>query len=530
MPDTISEITRFPESDPGPEPIHVGIACPTAYSVAIASLGYQIVHLIAQSHPGVVTHRIVLDKPDGKSYPTKTLEEKLDIKSLDAIFFSCSFENDYIHLVRMLDTAGIPVLRRDRGSLPLILIGGIAPTGNPEPLANIADAILIGAGEINVPAALDGIQDFIPLLKGARFKSGRDQLYELWDTKVGIYVPELWSDKKVNFKLRDERKVSQAYVDVLDDFPSYTPVISSRGVYGSKNLIEISRGCPAHCNFCMLSYVNRKGQERSVGNILENARKYSPDEASIGLISSRVGDHPGIVDVVNALADDGYNVSVSSLRVATSTDELLQALSRAGTKSVAFAPEHGSEKILKLINKLYSYDDVLGRINASFDVGINRIKLYFLTGFEEETDNDLSMMVDYIKALISDSGLMTRSGGEKLIIGLAPFVPKASTPFQRRPMQPERILKSKIKFVTGPFKNAPRIEIETESPRSSILQGIFSVGNRELTKHLAFVSRTRGPVISSWDEAVGVAGDSPVRLLMESRTTGAVLPWSFIER
>jgi len=530
MAEASGDIKRFPRSEPGPDPIHVGIACPSARSIAVSSLGFQLVHLIAHSHPGIVTHRITLDKSDGNSYPKVTLDEGLKINSLDAVFFSVSFENDYLHLVRMLRAAGIPVLRRDRRSLPVIFIGGIAPTANPEPIAHIADAVLIGAGEINIPRALDCLIDSIPLLRGSRFETGRQQLYESLDERDGIYVPELWSDKNGDFKSRDERKIKQAVVENLDDYPSYTPVISPDGVYGSKNLVEISRGCPAHCRFCLLSFTNTNLCERSLGNILENARMFDPGEASVGLISSRVSDHPDIVGVINTLSSDGYKVSVSSLRVATTSDALLAALSNAGTKSVAFAPEHGSGKILKLINKTYTYDDVLSRIKSAFDSGISRIKLYFLTGFEEETDSDIDTLVDYIKSLIDDSDLTKRRHNEKLIIGVAPFVPKASTPFQRRPMQSERLLKSKIKRITIPFRKTPRLEIETESPRSSVLQGILSIGGRELTPHLVHISKTTGPLIASWDEAVGIEGDGPVRYLLNERPVDARLPWSYIKR
>lgn len=507
----------------------MGIACPSAYPVAVSSLGFQLVHLFASAYPSVVTHRIVLDKSDGNSYPTKTIEEGLAIKSLDAIFFSVSFENDYLHLVRMLDAAGIPVLRRERKALPLIILGGVAPTANPEPLANIADVICIGSAEKLVPDTLDAISETVSLLRGARFSSGREQFYELLDSQDGFYVPELWSDDKGEFQERNDKKVIQQKLDNLDEYPSYSPVISPHGVYGAKNLIEISRGCPAHCRFCLLSYMNRTLAEMSMENILQNARKFSPEEASIGLISSRVSDHPDIIEVINTLASEGYKVSVSSLRVSTTSDALLEALYKAGTRSVAYAPEHGSLKIRKLINKTYSYDDVLGRLESAFDAGVNRVKLYFLTGFEEETEEDLLSTVEYIRSLIDDSGLISRKNNERLTIGIAPFVPKATTPMQCRPMQNERALKSKIRTITSPFRKSPRVEIEIESPRTSVLQGILWVAGRDVTEHLLEVSRSRGSLLASWDAAISIAGDGPVRYLMETRDASATY-WRFIKR
>jgi len=314
MPELSKEIRKFPPSDPGPEPIHIGVLCPNTYAVAVASLGYQTLHRLAHSHAGFVTHRIVSENSDGKSYPSRTLEEQLEIKSLAAILVSCSFEIDYIHLARILDTAGIPVLRKDRGSYPLVIAGGVAPTANPEPLALIADAISIGSGEITVPALLDGIRTAWPLLRGARFSEGREQIYEVWREHPGVYVPAQSNDA-------GRESVEQASVDDPNEFPSYTPIISPDGVYGAKNLIEVSSGCPTGCRFCLLSYVFPAGPLRSRENIVGNAEIFKPSEASVGLVSSRISDHPDIVSVINDLASEGYEVSVSSLKISSTTRE-----------------------------------------------------------------------------------------------------------------------------------------------------------------------------------------------------------------
>lgn len=524
------EIRRFPASDPGPDPIHVGVMYPNTYPVSVSSLGFQTVHRLVHSHPGIVAHRIILETDGGKNYPSRTLLEGLEIKSLDAIAISCSFELDYLNLVRILDASRIPVLRKNRGGLPLILIGGIAPTANPEPLAEIADAIFIGKAEVNLPPALDDLLEIHPLLTGKRFKSGRDRLYEMWDRHDGIYVPALWSNERGEFSGRDGQVITQADIHDLDEFKSYTPIISPGGVYGSKNLVEISTGCPSHCRFCLLSYIYPPGPGRSLESILENARIFKPDEASVGLISSRVSDHPDIVKVINSLSDDGYGVSVSSLKVSSTSRELLEALARSGARTVTFAPEHGSEKILEIISKKYSYDDVLQRTRWAYEAGMNRVKLYFLTGFDEETDSDLDATIDYITHIAEDTGLRDIGMECRLIIGIAPFVPKASTAFQRRRMQDERTLKQKMKRVTGALKILPKVEIETESPRSSIVQGLLSIADRTVTPHLVEFSKSRGPILSTWEEIVRSIPENPTLNVHETRNNSTILPWGFIKR
>jgi radical SAM superfamily enzyme YgiQ (UPF0313 family) len=521
MPDLSKEIRRFPTSDPGPEPLHIGIVYPNTYPVAISSLGYQTVHLTAASHPGMVTHRIVLDKADGRDYPNRTLEEGLEIKSLDALLISCSFELDYPHIVRILDESGIPVLQKHRQALPLVIIGGIAPTANPEPLALIADAIAIGEAEIILSGILDDLLDTYPLLQGPRFLEGRDRIYEMWNRRDGVYVPGREPDRQGG--------VVQASIANPDEFPSYTPIISPDGVYGARNLVSVSSGCPARCRFCLLSFVLPPGPDRSMESVLENARIFSPDEASVGLVSSRISDHPAIVEIINSLANDGYNVSVSSLRVASTSAEMLQALARSGAKSVTFAPEHGSARIRDVICKPYTYEEVRERVEWAYEAGMSRVKLYFLTGFEEETPEDIAQTPEFILSLADDIGLATRPADNRLSIGIAPFVPKASTPFQRRPMQDEKTLKRKIQAITAALERMPRIEVEIESPRSSIMQGALSIADRTGGLYLAEMSKSRGPLIASWENVLRELGDSPKAKVLGHRDHDP-LPWNFIIR
>ncbi len=530
MPDLSREIRKFPPSDPGSSPIHVGLVYPNTYPVAVASLGFQTVHRIAHSVPGVVTHRVVLDREDGRSYPSRTLEEGLDIKSLDALLVSCSFEPDYLHLVRILHAARIPPLRRDRGSLPLVIIGGIAVTANPEPLAPFADAIVIGDAEVILPDLLEDLISNYPLLRGDRFKLGREDLYEDWDSREGIYVPALWEDDSGEFDYRNGRRIKQAVAGDLDSHTSCTPIISPDGVYGAKNLVEISTGCTTRCRFCLLSFNSPAGRDRSAESILENARMFAPDEASVGLVSSRVSEHPEIVQVINELSSDGYEVSVSSLKVSSTTQELLEALHKAGAASITFAPEHGSARMREIIGKPYSYEEVRDRVRWAFESGIRRVKLYFMTGFKEETDEDLDATPEFVLSLADEISLDALPVGCRLAVSIAPFVPKARTPFQRRAMDDEQILKRKIKRMLGPLKGRSRIDSEFESPREAVLQGALSIGDRHLADHLLGISQIEGSLLSSWDTALQAHGDSPRESVLNSRPSGLELPWSFVKR
>ena len=532
MIDISREIRHFPPGAPGPEPVHVGLVYPNTYQVALASLGFQTVHLIAHRTPGIVTHRIVLENTRGDDYPTRTLEERLEIKSLDVLLVSCSFELDYLHFVRMLHAAGIPPIRRRRGNLPLVIVGGIAPTANPEPLAPFADAIVIGEAEMVLERMLDDLLDSWPRISGSRFTRGRDELYESWDRIPGVYVPALWEDEKGGFSDRGGKRIKQAFVPDIETHLSYTPILSPNGVYGSKNLVEISRGCPTHCRFCLISHISPAGAKRtrSMASVLENATIYPPVIASVGLVSSAVSDHPHIVPILDSLAEDGYQVSVSSLKIPTTSRELFHSLAGAGTKSVTFAPEHGSEKIRQLVCKPNTYEEIRARIEWSFDAGISRIKLYFITGFEEEDETDIQATPEFIMSLARDLHLSSRPAGGGFTIGLAPFVPKASTPFQRRPMDDEVTLKRKMKTILDPLRKQSRIELEMESPRESLAQGALAMGDRGLVGHIMEIAKSRGPIIRAWEEAIIRLGDQPRQTALRPKKQGEKLPWRFIIR
>jgi radical SAM superfamily enzyme YgiQ (UPF0313 family) len=529
MIDISREISYFPPGAPGPEPVHVGLVYPNTYRVSLASLGFQTVHLIAHRTPGIVTHRIVLENTGGDDYPSRTLEERLEIKSLDALLVTCSFELDYFHLVRMLHATGIPPIRRQRGNLPLVIVGGTAPTANPEPLAPFADAIVIGEAEVALERMLDDLIDSWPLLSGSRFARGRDELYEAWDQISGVYVPALWEDAKGGFSDRGGERVKQVFVPEIDSHYSYTPIVSPDGVYGSKNLVEISKGCSTHCRFCLISHISPE-RTRSRSSVLENARVFPPEKVTVGLVSSAVSDHPEIIPIIDALAGDGYGVSVSSLKIPTTSRELLHSLVAAGAQSVTFAPEHGSEKIRQLVCKPTTYEDTRSRIEWAFDEGISKIKLYFITGFEEEDEADVLATGEFIQSLARDLGLGSRASAFRFTIGLAPFVPKASTPFQRRGMEDEPALKRKMKAILDPLRKQPRIDVEMESPRESIIQGALAQGDRGLVGHLAEIAKSRGSIIRAWDEAIIRLGDQPRQTALRLKKQGEKLPWGFIIR
>jgi len=203
---------------------------------------------------------------------------------------------------------------------------------------------------------------------------------------------------------------------------------------------------------------------------------------------------------------------------------------RAGTKTATFAPEHGSEGIRKLICKPYSYEDVRARVEWAFEAGIQRVKLYFITGFVEETESEVGEISEFVKSLARDVRLSELRPENRMIIGVAPFVPKAGTPFQRRSMEVEKVLKRKLRLVTDALRDVARVDVEADSPRGAIIQGAISIGGESMGRYLEFISRTRGSFHAAWDEALRELGDRPLRKVLEGLSSEEALPWGFIRR
>jgi radical SAM superfamily enzyme YgiQ (UPF0313 family) len=310
--------------------------------------------------------------------------------------------------------------------------------------------------------------------------------------------------------------VDRQWIRDLDRYPTATAVHTPDTEFGTMHLIEISRGCGRGCRFCMASFTCRPKREHSVESILAQAKQGLAYRERVGLVGAAVSDYGKIDALVRRLREIGARLSVSSLRVDPLSEPLLQALAESGVRTLTMAPEAGSERLRRAINKGVSRDDLLTAAERAAHHGFAQLKLYFMLGLPGETDDDIAEIGDLCQEVAS------RFAGQ-VTANVTPFVPKAHTPFQWAAMAPVTVLESRLDTLSDQLK--PKgIAIRGESPRSAIVQGVLARGDRRLSQVLASMS---GASTRDWDRAMAQCQVSADKYL-GARAVGEQLPWEFV--
>ncbi len=518
--------------DRGGADLRVALAYPNVYALGMSNLGFQTMYRYFNRMPGVACERVFLPDPADEREMRRrgealtSFESGRPLPDFDIFAFSVSFENDYVHVLRLLDLARIPLLARDReGHHPLILIGGAMTFINPEPLADFADAMIIGEGE-------EASDRYLGLFRQDR---GRDRRAHLRDAAAipGVYVPSLtatWETRGDHDPQGILTPVEKQQRPDLADHIACSAIVTDRTEFSDLFLIEISRGCPRHCRFCAVSYIYPRFRTVPAGRVLEVVRdcraRYGRDGRPgfdrVGLVSSAVCDYRETDALCEGLLDEGVRVSVSSLRIDLLTDGLLNALARSGQETMSVAPEAGSYRLRKAIKKTMTDEQILDGAGRALDRGIRNLKVYAMVGLPTETGEDLQALVDLTLKL--RRLMRERQGAQagRLSLSVNPFIPKPLTPFQWCRMEPPHEIKRRVRFVErGVGKHA---EIGVENYRSAYLEGILSRGGRELSDFLIAIHRCDG----DWKRAAREIGLDVDAYLSERPDRMASQPWDFI--
>ncbi len=486
----------------------IALAFPNTYYLGMSSLALHSLYGLWNAHQDVVCERVFVPPASGyaaRQSPASpaTLESGSPLDYFPVIAFSVSYEMDYFNLVLLLRAAGIPPLAANRDeSHPLIIAGGPALSANPEPLASLLDAVVVG----EVEPIFGSLTDALHLIA-----DDRDTALEALSQIPGLYLPNVEPEGT------SQQAVARQYLPDLDAFSTHSVILTPDTEFADMGLIEIARGCGRGCRFCLAGYAYRPARQRSVENILGQARRLLNHTERIGLVSAAVSDHRQIDQLAIELRGLGARISVSSMRVDPVSEPLIQALAESGARTLTIAPEAGSQRLRAVISKSQSEDDVLRATKLAALYGFEQLKLYFMVGLPTENEADLEALVDLALACADRFP-------RQVTVNLTPFVPKAHTPFQRLAQTPAKTIRRRIDYVERTLRKRS-IAVKSESPAWAEIQGTLARGDRRLARAIL---ATEHLTPAAWRKALAGAGLSPEELLGQ-RAFDEALPWAMIE-
>ena len=508
--------------------ISIALVYPNRYHVGMSSLGYQTLYDLLNGLDQVVCERAFL--PDDKGPETvrpATIESGRPIADADIIAFSISFENDYPHLLTILDQAGIPMRSGERSARhPLVIAGGVACFLNPEPIAPFIDCFLLGEAEGILPR-------FFQV-----FEPGTDKqelLKNLARRVPGAYVPAFY-----NARYHDDGtlaafepledvppKIKRVYLKDLNQISTCSAVVTPHTTFDRSFLIEVGRGCPHGCRFCSAGFIYRPPRFRSIDRLKQTIDRGVRLTNRIGLVGAAVSDLPEIEELCSKFNDQNIRFSFSSLRADRLTPGLLSILKNSNVKTATIAPEVGSERMRRVINKGITEQDVLTAATMLVENGIPNLKLYFMIGLPGETGADIDAIIKLVKQI--KHRFLTSSRARKHIgtitVSLNSFVPKPATPFQWAAMDEVRTLKKKIKKIKNELKKVANLRINSDIPRWAYLQAMFSRGDRKVADILLMAHANKG----NWAQTLKTVPVNPDFYVLRERDPDEKLPWDFID-
>jgi radical SAM superfamily enzyme YgiQ (UPF0313 family) len=515
--------------------LRIALAFPNTYFVGMSNLGFQTIYRLFNDQPDIVCERFFLPPREelqamlATGARMVTLESQTPVRDFDIVAFSVSFEWDYTNVLTLLRLSGIPVRAEERDTRhPLIVIGGAVTFVNPEPLALFADVIAAGEGESLVP----------DLVAAVAASSSRQALLADLTTRRGYYVPSFYdveyaADGTIaRFVPRagtgapaTVRKAAVKTTEALD--PPCTSIFTPDTEFGSRFLIEVVRGCANLCRFCWAGYNYLPVRAFPTDRILDLAQRARAVSSRAGLVSIALCDHPDIEHILRSLKDMGYSISPASLRLDDLTPTIVTLLKESGERTLTIAPETGSDRLRRVINKTVTNDEILDRAELIFASGIENLKLYFMIGLPSETDEDLVAIRDLTLQLRDIMLRHARVRGRigRIVASVNPLIPKPGTTYQWQPMAAADDVERKMKRLRALVSGIDNVYFTIKSERHSYYQALLSLGDRRVAPAIEAAELNGG----QWRRAVADAGVDGDFYIFRDRSADAVLPWDIID-
>ena len=512
--------------------IPVALIYPNRYAAGMSNLGFQLAYSMFNRMEDVVCERVFFPDSEDRSqaavpFPPRSLESQRALNDFEILAFSIPFENDYPNVLKLLKASGIPPeAERREPPHPLVWVGGITASLNPEPLAPFVDLFGIGDAELLIPDLMETYR------RCKELRLSKEACLENLSRIEGVYAPSLYE-----VEYDDSGRISRFRSDIGPErirrrfYPGASPTIPATKIvtesteFESMFLVEISRGCPWGCRFCAVGRVALPVRHYPLDALMPVIEEGLKFRKKIGLVSSSVCDHPRLLEICDRILSLGGSVSVASLRLDRVSDDLLDVLTASGHKTLSLAPEAGSQRLRDVIKKNITEEQILSSVERIVLKGVSSLRFYFMVGLPTEEREDVEAIVSLAKKCLhrakkADGG----KGIEKLTLSINPFVPKPFTPFQWSPFAEVRELKAGINLIRRAFRKDRSVSVIHELPKWARIQALLSRGDRRLS----FVLEKVGNGLT-WSDALKETNLNPDFYLHRERARDECLPWDFID-
>ena len=520
--------------------VSFALVYPNTYAVGMSNLGFQTIYRHLNALPDVVCERVFLPDPEDLPEYRRTatgpfsLESKRPLGDFDLVGFSITYEGDYINTLRLLGMAGIPLRPEDRRPAdPVVLMGGVCAFANPEPVAPFMDFVVVGEGEEIVGEIVAAYREAFGAtsLDDRRREALMDRLAPI----PGIYVPQRYAvsygDDGTIAAVRPQDGVpaivAKRRLKKVDDFRTISLLRTPNAEYGHLALLEVGKGCGRGCRFCLEGQIYRPVRHRSLDALRETVREIKKDSTRVGLVGACVSDYPWIGGLMQVLEEEGLEVSISSIRADSLTEELVSSLRRGGHRTLTVAPEAGTERLRHVIRKDISDAQIYEACDLVRAHGLPNLKCYFMIGLPTETDEDILAIPSLAARLLERLRVPSPKGEPfgRLTLSISSFVPKPWTPFQWVPFDAVSRLESKLRMIKAGVRRFANVRVLHENPREAYLQAMLARGDRRVAGFLEQAARLEG----DWRTALREWDGDPDFYTHRERALDETLPWDHLD-